>query len=46
MSDLQNYIITRLKMPFQNVEKAREFYNRYARHTGFGIRKAGGNDNH
>jgi hypothetical protein len=33
-------------MPFKNVEKAREFYNRYARHAGFGIRKTGGNDNH
>ena len=31
-------------MRFKDVEKAREFYNRYARHAGFGIRKTGGND--
>ena len=46
MLDLPDYLIPRLKMRFQNVEKAREFYNRYARHAGFGIRKMGGNDNH
>ncbi|XP_073360536.1 protein FAR1-RELATED SEQUENCE 5-like [Aegilops tauschii subsp. strangulata] len=44
--DLPDYLIPRLKMRFQDVEKAREFYNRYARHAGFGIRKTGGNDNH
>nr|XP_040251793.1 protein FAR1-RELATED SEQUENCE 5-like [Aegilops tauschii subsp. strangulata] len=46
MPDLPDYLIPRLKMRFQDVEKAREFYNRYARHAGFGIRKMGGNDNH
>ncbi|XP_044361649.1 protein FAR1-RELATED SEQUENCE 5 [Triticum aestivum] len=46
MSDLPDYLIPRLKMRFQDVEKGREFYNRYARHAGFGIRKTGGNDNH
>ena len=44
--DLPDYLIPRLKMRFKDVEKAREFYNRYARHAGFGIRKTGGNDNH
>ncbi|XP_073361359.1 protein FAR1-RELATED SEQUENCE 5-like [Aegilops tauschii subsp. strangulata] len=44
--DLPDYLIPRLKMRFQDVEKAREFYNRYTRHAGFGIRKTGGNDNH
>jgi len=42
MPDLPDYLIPRLKMRSQNVEKAREFYNRYARHAGFGIRKTGG----
>ena len=46
MPDLLDYLIPRLKMQFKDVEKAREFYNRYARHAGFGIRKTGGNDNH
>ncbi|XP_020158086.1 protein FAR1-RELATED SEQUENCE 5-like [Aegilops tauschii subsp. strangulata] len=46
MPDLPDYLIPRLKMRFKDVEKAREFYNRYARHAGFGIRKTGGNDNH
>jgi len=46
MPDLPDYLIPRLKVRFQNVEKAREFYNRYARHASFGIRKTGGNDNH
>ncbi|XP_073360272.1 protein FAR1-RELATED SEQUENCE 5-like [Aegilops tauschii subsp. strangulata] len=44
--DLPDYLIPRLKMRFKDVEKAREFYNRYARHAGFGIRKTRGNDNH
>jgi len=46
MPDLPDYLIPRLKMPFKNVEKAREFYNRYAKHASFGIRKTGGNENH
>ena len=46
MPVLPDYLIPRLNMRFQDVEKAREFYNRYARHAGFGIRKTGGNDNH
>ncbi|XP_020172889.1 protein FAR1-RELATED SEQUENCE 5-like [Aegilops tauschii subsp. strangulata] len=46
MPDLPDYLIPRLNMRFQDVEKAREFYNKYARHAGFGIRKMGGNDNH
>ena len=44
--DLPDYLIPRLKMRFKDIEKAREFYNRYARRAGFGIRKTGGNDNH
>ena len=39
--DLPDYLIPRLKMRFKDVEKAREFYNRYARHAGFGVRKTG-----
>ena len=33
MLDLPDYLIPRLKMRFKDVEKAREFYNRYARHA-------------
>ena len=35
---MPEYLLPRIKMRFDNFEKAKEFYNRYARHSGFGIK--------
>lgn len=36
--DLPAYLLPTLNMRFPNFKKAWEFYNRYARHAGFGIK--------
>lgn len=36
--DLPEYLLPKMKMRFDNFEKAKEFYNRYARHSGFGTK--------
>ena len=37
-SDLPDYLLPKITMVFDNFEAARIFYNRYARHAGFGTR--------
>jgi hypothetical protein len=36
--DLPDYLIPKMGMVFENVKEAQVFYNRYARHAGFGTK--------